>query len=53
MKVNALDFALLSEIIKKEKLLNEEELEIVADLTRNDFSFAAQPGRYTLKPLQY
>ena len=42
MKVNALNFALLSEIIKKEKLLNEDELNIIAELARNDFSFAPQ-----------
>ena len=42
MKVNAPVVALLSDILKKEKLLNEEELHLITGLTRNDFSYAAQ-----------
>ena len=42
MKVNAPNLAILSDIIKKEKFLNDEELKIISGLTKNDFSFAPQ-----------
>jgi hypothetical protein len=42
MKVNTPAVVLLSGILKKEKLLNEEELNLITGLTRDDFSFASQ-----------
>ena len=37
MKVNAQNLLFLSDLVNKEQLLNDEELKLISDLTKNDF----------------